>query len=135
MNSVEGIFDIDGVRFYSRIYYIQMPNSDWMAAIFRDPDGPWHMGSRHRIYRDNRYFHSKDTKRFVGSHAKDGSAESLALLRRVTESFAELTCEAANGVLTTLVLDTADPKVIAEALMKQPWAHTKVVLAAEGGQA
>lgn len=128
MSERRAMIEPDGKRFYSRIYYSQMANSDWMGAIFREPNGPWELDARHRLYRDNdKTSESKDEKLNMGAKAPDASDKSLLALKKTVELFLSHIEAFLAAKTTTLELDTADGEVIFAAIMSMPQSHMSVM--------
>lgn len=76
--------DIRDGRYFVAFWTFSGESFDYLATVYRDGDGLWHMVSRLRGYEDDKVFDSKDKKTWAGFVLPPSSEETVeALMDRV----------------------------------------------------
>lgn len=110
-------------RYFAAIVFIGGKHPrDYLAAVWRDVEGPWHLDYRFRYYKDSKNFDSDDEKSaYSVTMDRDVPEEKVvATVRMIAEMLVE---EDFNEKLTFLEPKSDDPQVVGELFIKQPWAH------------
>lgn len=110
-------------RYVSHIWYVNSPeNKDWLAHLWKDPDGPWHIEYRFRYYVDeDNGIHSKDRKSWYDAEVKAEVPEAEVVEK--IDLLANITRDVFQGELWKLPVQSDDPRVALEIMKKQPWCH------------
>jgi len=122
------VFVIDGKRYFVQMWFIPGDGCDWMAALWRDPDGPLELTYRFRYYESDRVWESGDQRSVV--HAVMPSADENDAVQKVNLIADALVRagfrpEGEAGGVHKIPLRTADAKQIGDALKAQEWAHMR----------
>lgn len=113
-------------RYFSQIWFVADANhaADWLAALFRDPGGPWRFNYRLRVYVDDKAHNSADRKN-GGSLTCRGEMTEQAALASVNQLVAEME-RLFGGLTEKLVLRTADPEKIIATMRSSSFFHLKM---------
>lgn len=106
--------------FYARIWFITGDEKDWMGALFHKPNGPWEFKYRFRYYAgtDN----DDDDKKSWYEYELREEAPIVEILRGL-KPVIEIIRTQLGGELHELMVSTANPKKIAQALGREKWTH------------
>jgi len=117
---------LDG-RYFAAMWYVLGGNIagelgvDWMAAVFRDKDGPFRMVSRFRYYADDKAWGSEDRKSWYEGEASPDMPE--AELVASVDKIADIIAKHYEGEIHKLILRTDSAETIGAALLREKWAH------------
>jgi hypothetical protein len=122
--------EIKDGRYFEVSCFVPGINCDYLAAMFRDPDGPWEMIYRFRYYVDDETHDSDDQKNWYRVRAKDGTDQARERLREGMQLFAEQL--ARDGFLAPgqkpdwvkIKSDRAD--VVLKKISSRPTSHLKL---------
>lgn len=84
----------DGIYFAAIWHVEDRPRGNWMGAVYRTPDGTWHLKYRHRYYADDKLDEtSADTKNWYHFTAECGGdhATEVRMIKTVDRLVAALT--------------------------------------------
>ena len=111
-------------RYFAAIAFIYGNEPcDWLGAVWRDPEGPWHIDYRFRYYRDeDTSSASRDQKNEYSLTAAPEMPEKevRALFDQV---IAALRAGGFNDRVDVLELHTDDPDTVSRAILAAPWSH------------
>lgn len=119
------MIEIKKGRYFKAYWFVGCEDRDLLAAMFRDPEGPWKLLYRFRYYEDDKVFDSKDRKSWTGFETKDGVGTDVVKMVACMDFVAALTEKTFNGKLYKVDLDTDDHEKIICAMSKQPWFHVR----------
>jgi hypothetical protein len=116
-----GIMIKDG-RYFSAMWFIAGAGSDWLAALWRDPGGPWHVVWRFRYYVDDRAHDSAD-ERSWSEYELPGTTPEAGLSEAIARTADDLLRAGDGAAVHEIVLRTDKPDVIAAALQREHFMH------------
>jgi hypothetical protein len=127
---------IDG-RYFAALWYLEdEPRGNWMGAVYREPDGTWHLVYRHRYYVDDvtdPLEKSEDKKSWYGfvmnPVAKNQKSNEAMLVASVDAMLAVMKESGyGKGHEVQKITPRSDrAAVVAEMLTKQKFAHARVL--------
>lgn len=102
------------------VWYVQIPEGDWLASIFKE-DGKPCLVYRFRYYVDDKSFDSDDEKNWYKMEPKDGDAD-LDKLIETTRMVAGLTAARADSEVYELMMkDFDDSSAFFKEFQKAPF--------------
>jgi hypothetical protein len=125
------IFDLGEDSYVQAVWFCAWHDTDWMAVLFRDGDGPWRLRYRFRYYGANHdAWDSDDTKSVYEFRAKPDvdQARAMAAVEQSTDELMALMKAGRHGVRTAdKLLIRGGVGTLVAAMKHQSWAHFKEV--------
>jgi hypothetical protein len=102
------------------LWYITIPNGDWMAGINAQDGGGFKLTHRFRYYRDNEAWDSKDEKRWYSGEIDD-LAKGIEAVRLIVQKLKE----AGAGQSWEILRGTGSIEEFTAQFMRLPFVHAK----------
>lgn len=112
-------------RHVSRCWYVGVPGRDWLAFLFRDEGGPWHVLYRFR-YGEGGEGDKRSWYEFSSTGDEVTVAATISQTAEMTRWHFE-TLSKEPAIFACEVLNTDDEEVILDALSKHAWFHVEPV--------
>ena len=112
-------------RYFAKMWFLEGGDKDWMAAVYRDPGGPFILQYRFRYYRSEDPWDEGDRKSWYVATAPPEMTEEDIVGK--TDMMANtMACMGFGGKVHPLVLQSDDPKFITGEMAKQFWSHQRI---------
>jgi hypothetical protein len=123
---VTDVIEIVDGRYFAAMWALHWPTlgRDWLAALYRDAEGPWRLVARVRVYFDDKAHDSDDPKHWR-SFTGERDVTEAKLVQIIDLTADQMVKVNGHAQIHKLILRTDRARKISEALNREDFMHSR----------